>query len=103
MESEGGRLLDAVDAELLAKGDLPLVLSVMSGNTDALRLYSRRGLEPGRDGDVPLSDVGRPASSAPDGLGHADRVGGASRARPGSEPAASGGFGNGGLSSSDGA
>ena len=43
----GGRLLDAVDAELLAKGDLPLVLSVMSGNTDALRLYSRRGLESG--------------------------------------------------------
>jgi ribosomal protein S18 acetylase RimI-like enzyme len=43
----GGQLLDAVDAELLAQGDLPLVLCVMTGNTDALRLYSRRGLEAG--------------------------------------------------------
>ena len=43
----GGRLLDAVDAELVAYGDLPLTLSVMAGNTEALRLYSRRGLQPG--------------------------------------------------------
>jgi ribosomal protein S18 acetylase RimI-like enzyme len=43
----GGKLLDAVDAEVLAQGDVPLVLSVMTGNTDALRLYARRGLEPG--------------------------------------------------------
>jgi len=40
----GGRLLDAVDAALVELGDPPLVLSVMAGNTDALRFYERRGL-----------------------------------------------------------
>jgi ribosomal protein S18 acetylase RimI-like enzyme len=43
----GGRLLDAVDAELADGGDPPLVLSVMADNADALRFYERRGLVPG--------------------------------------------------------
>lgn len=43
----GGRLLDAVDAALADEGDPPLVLSVMAGNADAIRLYARRGLVPG--------------------------------------------------------
>jgi ribosomal protein S18 acetylase RimI-like enzyme len=43
----GSRLLDAVDAALADEGDPPLVVSVMVGNTGALRLYERRGLVPG--------------------------------------------------------
>jgi ribosomal protein S18 acetylase RimI-like enzyme len=43
----GGRLLDAVDDALANEGDLPLVISVMAENPDALRFYTRRGLVPG--------------------------------------------------------
>lgn len=43
----GGRLLDAVDDVIAREGDLPLVISVMAQNTDALRFYTRRGLAPG--------------------------------------------------------
>jgi GNAT superfamily N-acetyltransferase len=43
----GGLLLDAVDEALAAEGDPPLVVAVMAGNDDALRLYARHGLVPG--------------------------------------------------------
>ena len=43
----GGLLLDAVDELLLAEGDLPLTIAVMTDNEDALRFYQRRGLVPG--------------------------------------------------------
>ena len=43
----GTALLDAVDAELAARGIRDLQVAVMAGNADALRLYQRRGLEPG--------------------------------------------------------
>ena len=43
----GGLLLDAVDELLLAEGDLPLTIAVMTENEDALRFYQRRGLVPG--------------------------------------------------------
>jgi GNAT superfamily N-acetyltransferase len=42
----GTALLDAVDAELTARGVSDLQVAVMAGNADALRLYQRRGLEP---------------------------------------------------------
>jgi GNAT superfamily N-acetyltransferase len=42
----GTALLDAVDAELAARGIRDLQVAVMAGNADALRLYQRRGLEP---------------------------------------------------------
>ncbi|HXV32865.1 MAG TPA: GNAT family N-acetyltransferase [Gaiellaceae bacterium] len=42
----GGRLLDAVDAELRRRGIGELSLAVMVGNDDAVRLYERRGLVP---------------------------------------------------------
>jgi GNAT superfamily N-acetyltransferase len=42
----GTRLLDAVDAELEARGVHDLQVDVMAGNADALRLYQRRGLMP---------------------------------------------------------
>jgi GNAT superfamily N-acetyltransferase len=42
----GTRLLDAVDAELDARGVHDLQVAVMAGNAEALRLYQRRGLEP---------------------------------------------------------
>jgi ribosomal protein S18 acetylase RimI-like enzyme len=43
----GGRLLDAVDAELAHRGIRDQVISVMAGNDDAQRLYERRGFVPG--------------------------------------------------------
>jgi GNAT superfamily N-acetyltransferase len=42
----GSALLDAVDAELDARGVRDLQVAVMAGNADALRLYERRGLRP---------------------------------------------------------
>jgi ribosomal protein S18 acetylase RimI-like enzyme len=42
----GTRLLDFVDAELASRGIRDLIVSVMLGNTDAQRLYERRGLRP---------------------------------------------------------
>lgn len=42
----GTRLLDAVDAELEARGVRDLQVAVMAGNAEALRLYERRGLLP---------------------------------------------------------
>ena len=43
----GSALLDAVDAELAARGITDLVIGVMEGNDAARRLYERRGLVPG--------------------------------------------------------
>jgi ribosomal protein S18 acetylase RimI-like enzyme len=43
----GSALLDAVDAELEARGITDLLIGVMEGNDDARRLYERRGLVPG--------------------------------------------------------
>jgi ribosomal protein S18 acetylase RimI-like enzyme len=43
----GGRLLDAVDAELAASGITDQVIAVMAGNDAAQRLYERRGFRPG--------------------------------------------------------
>jgi GNAT superfamily N-acetyltransferase len=42
----GTALLDAVDAELAARGVADLQVAVMAGNAGALRLYQRRGLVP---------------------------------------------------------
>lgn len=42
----GTRLLDFVDAELASRGIRDLIVSVMVGNSDAQRLYERRGLRP---------------------------------------------------------
>jgi ribosomal protein S18 acetylase RimI-like enzyme len=42
----GTLLLDFVDAELASRGIRDLTVSVMVGNTDAQRLYERRGLQP---------------------------------------------------------
>jgi GNAT superfamily N-acetyltransferase len=42
----GTALLDAVDAELAARGVSGLQVAVMAGNADAVRLYERRGLVP---------------------------------------------------------
>jgi ribosomal protein S18 acetylase RimI-like enzyme len=42
----GTRLLDFVDAELESRGIRDLIVSVMLGNSDAQRLYERRGLRP---------------------------------------------------------
>jgi GNAT superfamily N-acetyltransferase len=42
----GTALLDAVDAELDARGIRDLQVAVMAGNAHALRLYERRGLRP---------------------------------------------------------
>ena len=42
----GTKLLDAVDAELEARGVRDLQVAVMAGNAEALRLYQRRGLRP---------------------------------------------------------
>ena len=43
----GTRLMDAVDAELHARGIPNLTVAVMAGNDAAIRLYRRRGLVPG--------------------------------------------------------
>jgi ribosomal protein S18 acetylase RimI-like enzyme len=43
----GGRLLDAVDAELDRRGVESVAIAVMTGNDDALRFYERRGLRAG--------------------------------------------------------
>ena len=43
----GGALLDAVDAELAARGVDDLMIGVMEGNDGARRLYEQRGLTPG--------------------------------------------------------
>ena len=43
----GGALLDAVDAELAARGVRDLMIGVMEGNEGARRLYESRGLVPG--------------------------------------------------------
>jgi len=42
----GTLLLDFVDAELESRGIHDLVVAVMVGNSDAQRLYERRGLQP---------------------------------------------------------
>jgi ribosomal protein S18 acetylase RimI-like enzyme len=42
----GTRLLDALEAELAAAGVHDLILGVLPGNTDAIRLYQRRGYRP---------------------------------------------------------
>jgi ribosomal protein S18 acetylase RimI-like enzyme len=42
----GGRLLDALAEELEADGVHDLVLGVLPGNTDAIRLYERHGYRP---------------------------------------------------------
>ena len=42
----GTLLLDFVDAELESRGIRDLVVAVMVGNSDAQRLYERRGLQP---------------------------------------------------------
>jgi ribosomal protein S18 acetylase RimI-like enzyme len=52
----GGRLLDAVDAELDRRGVESVAIGVMTGNDDALRFYERRGL---RAGEVYLYRFGR--------------------------------------------
>jgi ribosomal protein S18 acetylase RimI-like enzyme len=43
----GGALLDAVDAELAARGVHDLMIGVMEGNDRARKLYESRGLTPG--------------------------------------------------------
>jgi ribosomal protein S18 acetylase RimI-like enzyme len=42
----GTQLLDFVDAELASRGIADLAVAVMVGNSDAQRLYERRGLQP---------------------------------------------------------
>ena len=42
----GTQLLDFIDAELASRGIRDLIVSVMLGNSDAQRLYERRGLRP---------------------------------------------------------
>jgi len=42
----GTRLLDALEAELAAIGIRDLILGVLPGNADAIRLYQRRGYRP---------------------------------------------------------
>jgi ribosomal protein S18 acetylase RimI-like enzyme len=42
----GTLLLDFVDAELESRGIHDLIVAVMIGNSDAQRLYERRGLQP---------------------------------------------------------
>ena len=42
----GTRLLDALETELAAAGVHDLILGVLPGNTDAIRLYERRGYRP---------------------------------------------------------
>jgi len=42
----GTRLLDALETELAAAGVHDLILGVLPGNTDAIRLYQRRGYRP---------------------------------------------------------
>jgi ribosomal protein S18 acetylase RimI-like enzyme len=42
----GGALLDAVDREFDALGVRDVILGVLPGNTDAMRLYARRGFTP---------------------------------------------------------
>jgi ribosomal protein S18 acetylase RimI-like enzyme len=42
----GSALLDAVDRELDALGVRDVILGVLPGNTDAMRLYARRGFTP---------------------------------------------------------
>jgi ribosomal protein S18 acetylase RimI-like enzyme len=42
----GTRLLDGLEAELAAAGVRDLILGVLPGNTDAIRLYQRRGYRP---------------------------------------------------------
>jgi ribosomal protein S18 acetylase RimI-like enzyme len=42
----GGRLLDALEEALTASGVRDLVLGALPGNTDAIRLYERRGFTP---------------------------------------------------------
>jgi ribosomal protein S18 acetylase RimI-like enzyme len=42
----GTRLLDALEAELAAAGVRDLVLGVLPGNSDAIRIYQRRGYRP---------------------------------------------------------
>jgi ribosomal protein S18 acetylase RimI-like enzyme len=42
----GSRLIDALEDELAAFGVTDLILGVLAGNTDAIRLYERRGYRP---------------------------------------------------------
>jgi ribosomal protein S18 acetylase RimI-like enzyme len=42
----GGRLLTALEDELAAGGVRDLILGVLAGNDDAIRLYQRRGYRP---------------------------------------------------------
>jgi ribosomal protein S18 acetylase RimI-like enzyme len=57
----GGRLMDAVDAELGARGVADLQVAVMAGNDAALRFYARRGL---REGEIFLYRFGGHAGAA---------------------------------------
>jgi ribosomal protein S18 acetylase RimI-like enzyme len=44
----GGALLDAAERELRARGVDVVAVEAMAGNTDAIRLYERRGYRPHR-------------------------------------------------------
>jgi ribosomal protein S18 acetylase RimI-like enzyme len=46
MQGIGGRLPHVLERELAAAGVRDLVLGVLPGNTDAVRLYERRGFRP---------------------------------------------------------
>ena len=45
-EGIGSALMDAVERELAARGLDDLILGVLPGNVDAIRLYERRGFRP---------------------------------------------------------
>jgi ribosomal protein S18 acetylase RimI-like enzyme len=45
-EGIGSALMDAVERELAARGLDDLILGVLPGNADAIRLYERRGFRP---------------------------------------------------------
>ena len=45
-EGVGSALMDAVERELAARGLDDLILGVLPGNVDAIRLYERRGFRP---------------------------------------------------------
>ena len=45
-EGVGSALMDAVERELAARGLDDLILGVLAGNVDAIRLYERRGFRP---------------------------------------------------------
>ena len=45
-EGIGSALMDAVERELAARGLDDVILGVLPGNADAIRLYERRGFRP---------------------------------------------------------